>query len=95
MCEWDASNGVTLTQTIPINLNRGVNSGTNNLPQCKSHLWGSEYTLDESEIIMSPKLPSRLISAGEWWPLCTQALLIGYTKLFFILSKTQLRINIS
>jgi len=70
MCEWDASNGVALTQTIPINLNRGVNSGANNLPQSKSRLWGSEYTLDESEIIMSPKLPSRLISAGEWRPLC-------------------------
>ena len=54
------------TQTIPINLNRGE-IPTNNSFQCES-LFGESLNLNKIEIIMSPKLPSRLISAGEWRP---------------------------
>ena len=60
---------VARIQTIPINLNRGVNSGANKTPQCVP-IMGFRVSLDENEIIMLPKLPSRLISAGEWSPLC-------------------------
>ena len=82
LCEWDAFGLPELRQYLPTKTGDGT-------PELIIRLsaypfMGSEFSLIRLRYHMLPNLPSNLIVAGEWWPLCMRALLVGYTKIFFV-----------